>query len=174
MRVKIKSVRPGEVLPYPLEDNTYTDSDFWVSSAPSVSGKKSKMVNPKRRGSLPLSLRVSVWLRDHKACHYCGMILPKPGNKGSAITQVDHIEPVSKGGSDELLNLVICCKRCNRAKANTSYENYINRELNRVTIQFAILTQHKIDLNAKSTNRTVPAASVRRTKGTVRKTKSAD
>lgn len=33
---------------------------------------------------------------------------------------VDHVVPVSLGGSDDLTNLVGCCKRCNSSKRNTT------------------------------------------------------
>ena len=31
---------------------------------------------------------------------------------------VDHLIPVSKGGSNDLTNLVLCCKQCNGEKAD--------------------------------------------------------
>ena len=30
--------------------------------------------------------------------------------------QVDHIFPVSRGGTDDLKNLAVACKRCNKSK----------------------------------------------------------
>jgi hypothetical protein len=48
-------------------------------------------------------LRASVLRRDHGICAYCG---------GTATT-ADHVKPRSKGGPDDLSNLVAVCKECN-------------------------------------------------------------
>jgi 5-methylcytosine-specific restriction endonuclease McrA len=111
-----------------------------------------------RRNSLPISLRVSVWIRDNKQCHYCGKKLSKPGNKCSAITQVDHVIPHSAGGSDDADNLVICCKTCNRVKADTPYIVYIEKEFQRTSIQYKLLKLRLVNYGRvakKSSNRTV-------------------
>lgn len=109
------------------------------------------------RSPLLLALRISVWLRDEKKCHYCGKILSKPGNKGSRVTQVDHIIPHSAGGSDEPDNLVIACKTCNRAKANTPYIDYVEKEYLRTFVQYKLLQKRKNDygrMAKKSSSRT--------------------
>ena len=54
-------------------------------------------------------IREVVLARDNHTCAYCG--------DGEA-NQVDHIIPVSKGGSNELHNLVTACARCNRLKSD--------------------------------------------------------
>lgn len=51
--------------------------------------------------------------RDGFTCAYCG----KPGHT------VDHILPQSKGGKDEWLNTVACCKKCNSVKADFLLED---------------------------------------------------
>jgi hypothetical protein len=38
------------------------------------------------------------------------------------VLEVDHIEPVSKGGSDEYANLITSCFDCNRGKSNHQLE----------------------------------------------------
>lgn len=40
-------------------------------------------------------------------CWYCG--------KGKPST-IDHVKPISKGGGNEIDNLVLCCKSCNSTK----------------------------------------------------------
>ena len=49
-----------------------------------------------------------VLLRDDYKCAYCG----KPA------TTVDHIQPKSKSGLNDWLNLVAACLKCNGRKAN--------------------------------------------------------
>lgn len=51
-------------------------------------------------------IRLQVLRRDAYTCAYCGNVAD----------QVDHVYPKSKGGADELDNLVAACKKCNYAK----------------------------------------------------------
>jgi hypothetical protein len=57
-------------------------------------------------------LRFEVFKRDKFTCQYCGRSAP------DIILHVDHIEPVSRGGKDDLLNLVTSCRDCNLGKGN--------------------------------------------------------
>lgn len=56
--------------------------------------------------------RFEVFKRDLFTCQYCGNKPP------SVILEVDHIIPKSKGGSDDIDNLVCSCFDCNRGKSN--------------------------------------------------------
>ncbi|MGA8015939.1 MAG: HNH endonuclease [Candidatus Dormiibacterota bacterium] len=63
-----------------------------------------RVLRPNRRNLL---------LRDDSTCQYCGVILVP------ADLTVDHVVPVSRGGSpDSWENVVIACKRCNWRKAD--------------------------------------------------------
>lgn len=53
-----------------------------------------------------------VMKRDRFTCTYCG----KPGT--DVELQVDHIIPVSKGGSNHIANLTTACRYCNQSKGN--------------------------------------------------------
>jgi len=55
--------------------------------------------------------RFDVFTRDGFTCQYCGRRPPE------VILEVDHIQPASKGGDDEDLNLVTSCWECNRGKS---------------------------------------------------------
>ena len=68
-----------------------------------------------------VEVRIGLWEDAGKICHYCDRPLPKPGTKGGRATHFDHKVAHSKGGSHDLSNLVVCCKRCNREKGNTDY-----------------------------------------------------
>jgi 5-methylcytosine-specific restriction endonuclease McrA len=50
--------------------------------------------------------------RDNFKCRYCGAM------PGSDQLEVDHLIPVSRGGSDSPLNLVAACKKCNRGRSD--------------------------------------------------------
>jgi 5-methylcytosine-specific restriction endonuclease McrA len=60
--------------------------------------------------------RRALLLRDGAACAYCGLALGT-GLPYSRPT-LDHVIPVSRGGSNALTNMVLACKPCNRAKAD--------------------------------------------------------
>ncbi len=62
------------------------------------------------RRKLGNSVRFEIFHRDGFACQYCGR------NPPSAILEIDHIMPVSKGGDDDPLNLITSCFECNRGK----------------------------------------------------------
>ena len=56
--------------------------------------------------------RFEVFKRDAFTCQYCGRKAP------DVVLQVDHIKPKSKGGTNDLLNLVTSCSECNSGKSN--------------------------------------------------------
>jgi hypothetical protein len=65
-----------------------------------------------KRKAIAKSLRFEVFKRDNFTCQYCGYSAP------GVVLQIDHIKPVSKGGSNELLNLITSCANCNAGKSD--------------------------------------------------------
>ena len=59
---------------------------------------------------LSKKIRFEVFKRDRFTCQYCGAKAPE------TVLNVDHIEPVAKGGGDEILNLITSCFDCNNGK----------------------------------------------------------
>lgn len=66
--------------------------------------KKRKDVGPK--------LRFEVFKRDSFTCQYCGKKAP------DVILNADHIEPVAKGGTNDISNLITSCFECNSGKGD--------------------------------------------------------
>src|SRR5690606_26635672 len=62
------------------------------------------------RKPLSKKIRFEVFKRDSFTCQYCGAKAPE------CILEVDHINPVSNGGKNEILNLITSCFNCNRGK----------------------------------------------------------
>lgn len=62
------------------------------------------------RKPLSKKIRFEVFKRDKFKCQYCGSGAP------DVILEVDHISPVSKGGKNDIMNLVTACFDCNRGK----------------------------------------------------------
>lgn len=65
-----------------------------------------------KREQVSKKVRFEVFKRDNFCCQYCGRSAP------SVVLQVDHINPVSKGGANDILNLVTSCWECNIGKSN--------------------------------------------------------
>jgi CRISPR/Cas system Type II protein with McrA/HNH and RuvC-like nuclease domain len=79
------------------------------------------------RAELLRLLTLAVVYRDGTACRYCEretIISKKPC---PAQRTVDHVLPVSKGGKDELDNLVLACRSCNSAKGVSLHYGLIRR-----------------------------------------------
>lgn len=64
-----------------------------------------------RRQAMSTELRAHVWMMTFGKCYYCGNVT----NPWLTFT-VDHVYPVSRGGGNDIRNLVPCCKFCNSAK----------------------------------------------------------
>lgn len=67
------------------------------------------MARQKRQGPSK-KLRFEVFKRDKFTCQYCGRSAP------DVMLEVDHIQPVSKDGDNDILNLVTSCRDCNAGK----------------------------------------------------------
>jgi 5-methylcytosine-specific restriction endonuclease McrA len=74
---------------------------------PSKQKKTRKGVGPK--------LRREVMIRDNYTCKECGI---SPDKATNVFLEVDHIHPVSKGGSNDFSNLQTLCNICNSGKSN--------------------------------------------------------
>lgn len=65
-------------------------------------------ISPRDRRNLLPRLRHAF----NKRCAYCGKHL-KPGEE-----TIDHIRPLSLGGTDEWDNLALSCRKCNGSKSS--------------------------------------------------------
>lgn len=62
--------------------------------------------------SVSKKTRFEVFKRDGFRCAYCGKTPPE------ITLEIDHIEPRSRGGKDDVNNLLTACFSCNRGKTN--------------------------------------------------------
>lgn len=63
-----------------------------------------------KRKYISKKIRFEIFNRDGFTCHYCGAHPPE------SILQIDHIIPVSKGGTNDPENLITSCQSCNIGK----------------------------------------------------------
>lgn len=68
-------------------------------------------ISKRQKQSVALTAR-NIAIRDNKQCQYCNTVLTYDEQT------IDHIKPRSRGGVNSWENLVLCCKPCNRKKAD--------------------------------------------------------
>src|SRR5690606_31343562 len=64
-------------------------------------------------------LRRDVIRRDGKRCRYCGST--------DGPFHIDHLVPVSRGGSDEPSNLTVSCRSCNLSKCSLTASEFMEK-----------------------------------------------
>ncbi len=68
-----------------------------------------------QRALMTASFRNHIKTRDNFTCQYCSLSVSQEPN---LLLEVDHIQPLSKGGLSVEQNLQTLCWRCNRTKSN--------------------------------------------------------
>lgn len=76
-------------------------------------------------GTFRKECRAFVLDRDNWTCHYCSAQLDRDGQGELNSPTVDHIVPLSKGGTWAASNLVACCNWCNTEKDTLDYNAFV-------------------------------------------------
>lgn len=84
-------------------------------------GNKYEETKKQERKIMNDDIRYNVLKRDNYTCQICGVTA-----KDGAKLHVDHIIPVSKGGTNEMSNLQTLCDRCNIGKSNKTDDDFKN------------------------------------------------
>lgn len=82
--------------------------------------------------------RLKVFMRDDYKCKRCGV---------TENLSIDHIFPVSKGGSNKLINLETLCVPCNQKKSNKVEISF--RSLVAYVKSLGLFEKEKVDRNLK-------------------------
>ncbi len=88
---------------------------------------KPKKTNP--RQTIKKSVRFDVLKRDSFKCQYCGATAP------DVLLHIDHINPVSKGGTNDITNLITSCQPCNSGKSNKPLDSNLSVEKSRIQME---------------------------------------
>jgi hypothetical protein len=82
--------------------------------------------------SISVKLRFEVFNRDNFTCGYCGRKTPE------VILELDHVIPLSKGGTDDLDNLITSCFECNRGKGKALLDTVLkDKDIHSETVLLA-------------------------------------
>lgn len=92
------------------------------------------------RKPITKKVRFEVFKRDSFKCQYCGKSAP------DVILEVDHIEPVSSGGTNDSINLVTACFDCNRGKGKRKLSNNKQANLEKDELEKLKLRKEQMDL----------------------------
>lgn len=71
-----------------------------------------------QQNAIRSEVRYAVYKRDGNACIYCG---------NTEDLTIDHDMPQSRGGSDEIDNLLTACRACNASKRDLTHDEYCER-----------------------------------------------
>lgn len=91
------------------------------------------------RKAIKKSLRFEVFKRDRFTCQYCGAMAP------DVILNVDHIEPVAKGGQNDILNLITSCEACNSGKSDRRLDDHSEVTKQRAQLEELSLRREQLE-----------------------------
>lgn len=95
------------------------------------------------RKPISKSARFEIFKRDAFTCQYCG------GKAPAIILHVDHIEPVAKGGTNDLMNLITACEPCNAGKSDRRLGDHAALEKKRTQLEELQERQEQLELMMK-------------------------
>lgn len=90
------------------------------------------------RKSISKKIRFEIFKRDSFKCQYCGNSAP------DVILHIDHIHPVSKGGDNDITNLITACFDCNMGKKHRLIDD--NEVIAKQKAQLDILNEKRAQL----------------------------
>lgn len=97
----------------------YIREDEWKVQSESLQQKESRQRTfaQEQRNRITKKVRFAVLQRDNFTCQYCGAHGP------GVVLEVDHIIPISKGGTSDMDNLITACFDCNRGKGDATLDS---------------------------------------------------
>lgn len=90
------------------------------------------------RKNINKKIRFEIFKRDSFKCCYCGRSAPE------ILLEIDHINPVSKGGDNSILNLITSCFDCNRGKGAVELKD--NTMISKQKVQLDLLQKKREQL----------------------------
>lgn len=84
--------------------------------------------------------RLAIYIRDNFICQHCQLDLKVHIKEGSDLRiELDHLKPVSAGGTNEANNLVTSCSKCNNQRGPIPLFTYHSIEYAKVLVEQAAL-----------------------------------
>lgn len=92
------------------------------------------------RINIKKQVRFEVFKRDKFTCQYCGRKAP------DVVLNIDHIDPVSKGGDNNIINLITSCFDCNNGKRDRALSDNSVVEKQRKQLELLQERREQIEL----------------------------
>ncbi len=96
-----------------------------------------------KRVPVPRRTRFEVFKRDSFKCQYCGKAAPE------VVLHLDHINPVSQGGDNDLTNLITSCAACNMGKGAVPLSDTAAAERSRAQLEELQDRREQIEMMAE-------------------------
>jgi hypothetical protein len=110
-------------------DSINTSANHATRFAGSENVSQLDAAKAKKRIAIGKQQRFEVFKRDTFTCQYCGAKAP------DVVLHVDHINPVSKGGDNEIINLITSCLPCNLGKSDRLLTDKTSIEMQRKQLE---------------------------------------
>ena len=82
-----------------------------------------------------IKIRQLLYERANGKCYICGrqMVLNDDTEKLNELeATIDHVVPLSKGGTNDISNCAVCCSRCNRIKGDRILTDELKQEIKKI------------------------------------------
>lgn len=112
------------------------------SASSTLSNSSVKIIKTPRR-RFTAKERRDIYIRDKGTCGICGRFVPPDS------FTVDHIVPISKGGTYDYSNLQCCCRKCNQLKDDALQDDFFQVMLSVVDYQISDKHNKKIKKGIK-------------------------
>lgn len=90
--------------------------------------------------------RIAIYKRDNATCLFCGMKITDIKK-----LSIDHVIPRSKGGSNDPVNLICACHKCNSSKQSLTISQFCSKAgLNKHVVKNRIKRQTKKAINKQA------------------------
>lgn len=89
-------------------------AEFTAARAVRAQQSTTAFMRQQERSKVTAGVRAKVLARDRYRCRHCGISVDL-----GAVLHIDHIIPISKGGTSDLGNLQTLCQTCNLGKSNS-------------------------------------------------------
>lgn len=92
-------------------------SDLYHPVYPDVGELPKKQKVARASSARSRGLRMRLWALGVRECFWCGVPLRlEASTKGAEKATLEHIVPLSRGGTNDLVNLTLACGRCNSSR----------------------------------------------------------